>query len=161
MSIDLKDTSALDCLAKNLDAFLKEHLPLARAAGVQIDSYDGDSLQVSAPLELNINDKLTAFGGSLYNLCVIAAWGMTDLKAKELGFTGDIVVAKGEINYLRPLRSRLIASAFAPDEAMIEKAIHSYQTRNKAVFTIAVQILDEQQQVCVDFQGKYAILASS
>lgn len=161
MSIDLKDTNTLDYLAKNLDAFLKEHLPLARAAGVEIDSYDGDSLQVSAPLELNINDKLTAFGGSLYNLCVIAAWGMTDLKAKELGFSGDIVVAKGEINYLRPLRSRLIASAFAPDEAMIEKAVHSYQSRNKVVFTIAVQMLDEQQEVCVEFQGKYAILATS
>ncbi len=155
------DTNTLDRLAKDLDAFLKEHLPLARAAGVQIDNYDGESLQVSAPLELNINDKKTAFGGSLYNLCVIAAWGMTDLKAKELGFTGDIVVAKGEINYLRPLRSRLVARAFAPDETMLEKAIHSYQTRDKAVFFIAVQMLDEQQQVCVEFQGKYAILATS
>tara|TARA_R110002049_G_scaffold219134_1_gene390865 strand:- start:312 stop:788 length:477 start_codon:yes stop_codon:yes gene_type:complete len=155
------DTNTLDRLAKDLDAFLKEHLPLARAAGVQIDSYDGETLQVSAPLELNINDKKTAFGGSLYNLCVIAAWGMTDLKAKELGFTGDIVVAKGEINYLRPLRSRLVARAFAPDETMLEKAIHSYQTRDKAVFFIAVQMLDEQQQVCVEFQGKYAILATS
>lgn len=155
------DPSTLDYLAKNLDTFLKEHLPLARAAGVQIDSYDGEILQVSAPLELNINDKKTAFGGSLYNLCVIAAWGMTDLKAKELGLTGDIVVAKGEINYLKPLRSKLIASAFAPDEAMLEKAIHSYQTRGKAVFTITVKMLDEQQQVCVEFQGKYAILATS
>ncbi len=148
-----------ESLAKDLDAFLKEHLPLARAAGVVIDSYDGDVLQVSAPLELNINDKQTAFGGSLYNLCVIAAWGMTDLKAKELNLIGDIVVAKGEINYLRPLRSRLIAKAFLPNELILEKAIHSYKTRGKAVFTISAQILDEQQQVCVEFEGKYAVLA--
>lgn len=158
MSIEAKN---FDYLAKDLDAFLKEHLPLARAAGVEIDSYDGECLQVSAPLALNINDKKTAFGGSLYNLCVIAAWGMTDLKAKELKFTGDIVVAKGEITYLRPLRSRLIAQAFAPDKAMLEKAIHSYKTRGKAVFTVSAQMLDEQQQVCVEFQGKYAVLASS
>jgi thioesterase domain-containing protein len=155
------DPSTLNYLAKNLDVFLKEHLPLARAAGVQIDSYDGEILQVSAPLELNINDKKTAFGGSLYNLCVIAAWGMTDLKAKELNFTGDIVIAKGEINYLRPLRSRLIATAFAPDEVMSEKAVHSYQAKGKAVFTIEARVLDEHQQVCVEFQGKYAILAAS
>jgi thioesterase domain-containing protein len=158
MSTEVQNFSEL---AKDLDAFLREHLPLARAAGVEIDTYDGNSLQVSAPLELNINDKLTAFGGSLYNLCVIAAWGMTDLKAKELGFTGDIVVAKGEINYLRPLRSRLIAKAFSPDEEMLAKAIHSYQVKGKAVFTIAAQILDEQQQVCVEFQGKYAVLAAT
>jgi thioesterase domain-containing protein len=154
------ETQSFTGLAKDLDAFLKEHLPLARAAGVEIDGYDGDCLQVSAPLALNINDKLTAFGGSLYNLCVIAAWGMTDLKAKELKFTGDIVVAKGEITYLKPLRSRLIAQAFTPDKAMIEKAIHSYHAKGKAVFIISAQILDEQQQVCVEFQGKYAVLAS-
>ena len=155
------ETQNFDELAKDLDGFLKEPLPLARAAGVDIDHYDGNCLQVSAPLALNINDKLTAFGGSLYNLCVIAAWGMTDLKAKELNFTGDIVVAKGEITYLRPLRSRLVAKAFSPDKTMIEKAIHSYQMKGKAVFTISAQILDEQKQVCVEFQGKYAVLASS
>jgi thioesterase domain-containing protein len=145
-------------LAKDLDAFLNEHLPLARAAGVEIDAYDGDLLQVSAPLSLNINDKSTAFGGSLYNLCVIAAWGMTDLKAKELKLAGDIVVAKGEINYLRPLRSRLIAQAFAPDQAMLEKALHSYAVKGKAVFSIHVEVRDEHQQLCVEFTGKYAVL---
>lgn len=145
-------------LAKELDAFLNEHLPLARAAGIEIDGYDGHCLQVSAPLALNINDKRTAFGGSLYNLCVIAAWGMTDLKAKELNLSGDIVVAKGEINYLRPLRSRLVAQAFAPDQAMLEKAQHSYAARGKAVFSIHVEVRDEQQQLCVEFTGKYAVL---
>lgn len=157
----LNETQDFTGLAKDLDGFLKEHLPLARAAGVNIDAYDGSRLQVSAPLDLNINDKSTAFGGSLYNLCVIAAWGMTDLKAKELGFTGDIVVAKGEISYLRPLRTRLIASAFSPSKLMLEKAVHSYQEKGKAIFNIAAHILDEQQQVCVEFQGKYAVLVTS
>ncbi len=155
------EPKSCESLAKDLDAFLKEYLPLARAAGVNVDSYDGLVLQVSAPLDLNINDKLTAFGGSLYNLCVIAAWGMADLKAKELEFKGDIVVAKGEITYLKPLRSRLVAKAFSPDKDMLEKALHFYETKGKAVFTISAQILDEQQQVCVEFQGKYAVLASN
>lgn len=167
MHYPLKGNSALTenqnytALAEDLDGFLKEHLPLARAAGVNIDHYDGTCLQVSAPLALNINDKNTAFGGSLYNLCVIAAWGMTDLKAKELCLTGDIVVAKGEINYLKPLRSKLVAQAFSPDSAMLEKASHSYLTKGKAVFTISAQVLDEQQQVCVEFQGKYAVLKAN
>ena len=148
-------------LAKDLGDFLTEHLPLARAAGIKVDDYDGNCLEVSAPLENNINDKQTAFGGSLYNVCVIAAWGMTDLKAKELGLSGDIVIAKGEINYLRPLRSRLIAKSFSPDKAMLEKAAQAYQTKGKAVFTVSAQVLDEQQQVCVEFQGKYAVLKAN
>jgi thioesterase domain-containing protein len=145
-------------LAKNLDTFLNTHLPLARAAGIEIDAYDGQCLQVSAPLELNINDKGTAFGGSLYNLCVIAAWGVTDLQAKELGLAGDIVVAKGEINYLRPLRSRLIARAFVPEKSTLDKALNSYAGKGKAVFTVQVEVRDELQQLCVEFSGKYAVL---
>ncbi len=148
-------------LARDLECFLSEHLPLARAAGVVIDDYDGQCLQVSAPLELNINDKGTAFGGSLYNLCVIAAWGMTDLKTRELGLKGDIVVAKGEINYLRPLTSRLVARAFCPEPELLEKARLSYASKAKAVFNVHAQVNDQQGKLCAEFTGKYAVLGNS
>lgn len=144
---------------KNLENFVIEHLPLARAAGISVDAYSGDTLVVSAPLDKNINDKGTAFGGSLYNLCVITGWGMTDLKAKELGLVGDIVVAKGEINYLRPLRGRLIAKVEAPSEVDLQHIKRSYVSRGKATFHLEVVILDENQNPCVQFKGKYAVLS--
>jgi thioesterase domain-containing protein len=143
----------------NLENFVIENLPLARAAGISVDEYSGDMLIVSAPLDKNINDKGTAFGGSLYNLCVITAWGMTDLKAKELKLNGDIVVAKGEINYLRPLRGRLIAKVEAPSEAELEHIKKSYESRGKATFNLEVLMLDENQNSCVQFKGKYAVLS--
>lgn len=144
---------------KNLESFVLRHLPLARAAGISVDEYSGDTLVVSAPLDMNINDKGTAFGGSLYNLCVIAAWGMTDLKAKELGLKGDIVVAKGEINYLRPLRGRLIARVEAPSEEDLGRIKKSYESRGKATFHLDVLVVDENQNACVQFKGKYAVLS--
>ena len=144
---------------ESLESFVIEHLPLARAAGIRVDEYSGDALVVSAPLDKNINDKGTAFGGSLYNLCVITAWGMTDLKAKELGLEGDIVVAKGEINYLRPLRGRLIAKVLAPSEADLLNIKKCYGTRGKAAFHLEVTILDEKQNLCVEFKGKYAVIS--
>ena len=145
-------------IAQNLQNFLLGHLPLARAAGVVIDSYDGDVLTASAPLENNINDKLTAFGGSLYNLCVIAAWGITHLKAQELEMEGDIVVAKGEINYLRPLRNHLVAKAFSPNDKDLEKAVKFYKARGKGVFTVHAEIRDDAGELCVEFFGKYAVV---
>ncbi|MFT7184936.1 MAG: thioesterase domain-containing protein [Pseudohongiellaceae bacterium] len=144
---------------KNLEHFVLEHLPLARAAGISVDEYSGEALLVSAPLDKNINDKGTAFGGSLYNLCVITAWGMTDLKAKELGLDGDIVIAKGEINYLRPLRGRLIAKVEAPGKTDLEHIKKSYASRGKATFLLEVVIVDEHQNACVQFKGKYAVLS--
>lgn len=145
-------------IVEELQAFLSTHLPLARAAGVSIDGYDGETLVASAPLENNINDKLTAFGGSLYNLCVIAAWSITHLKAKELGLTGDIVVAKGEINYLRPLREKLVAKAFSPDKESLDKACRYYEARGKAVFVVNAEIRDSSNEVCVNFTAKYAVV---
>ena len=144
---------------KDLESFVIEHLPLARAAGISVDKYSGDVLVVSAPLDKNINDKGTAFGGSLYNLCVITAWGMTDLKAKELGLEGDIVVAKGEINYLKPLKGRLVAKVNAPNDEDLERIKKSHETHGKAVFLLEVIVLDEKNQPCVKFNGKYAVLS--
>lgn len=144
---------------QNLENFVLEHLPLARAAGITVDDYTGAELRVSAPLDKNINDKGTAFGGSLYNLCVIAAWGMTDLKAKELGLKGDIVVAKGEIDYLRPLRGRLTASVLSPSEEDLRRIEKSYHARGKAAFYLEATIVDENQAICVNFKGKYAVIS--
>ena len=147
--------------AEELDDFLRTHLPLARAAGVKVERYTGDKLIASAPLDKNINDKGTAFGGSLYNICVIAAWGMTHLKSLEMGLKGDIVVAKGEINYLRPLTSQLMATAIAPTPELIARAKQGFVDRGKAIFSIKVEILDQENQPCVEFEGKYAVLAAS
>ncbi len=145
--------------AEALEAFLLKHLPLARAAQVSIDAYDGETLRLSAPLSENINDKGTAFGGSLYNLCVIAGWGMTHLKALALGLEGDIVVAKGEISYLRPLKDRLVATAHTPEADILEKAQQHHTGLGKSVFHIDVTVPDEGGKTCVKFRGKYAVLA--
>ena len=51
---------------------LHEEIPLTKAMGVEVNSYDGHCLVLSAPLDPNTNHKDTAFGGSLYSLAVLA-----------------------------------------------------------------------------------------
>ena len=144
--------------AEELEAFVSQHVPLARAAGVRVTGYDGETLSVSAPLEKNINDKGTAFGGSLYNLCVIAGWGMTSIQCEALGLVGDIVVAKGEIEYLRPLRSELKASVRAPSAEAMAHFVESYQRRGRASLKHEVWVAGDDDQPAAHFIGKYAIV---
>ncbi len=144
--------------ADELEAFVSQHVPLARAAGVRVTGYDGEILSVSAPLEKNINDKGTAFGGSLYNLCVIAGWGMTSIQCEALGLVGDIVVAKGEIEYLRPLRSELKASVSAPSQEAMAHFVESYERRGRAALTHEVLVADDDGEPAARFVGKYAIV---
>ena len=47
-----------------LEQYLQQHLPLTVAMQVQAQAYDGQSLQLFAPLAVNHNDKGTAFAGS-------------------------------------------------------------------------------------------------
>ncbi len=149
----------MDNPAKALEQFVLTHVPLAKAADVAVDLYDGNTLVLSAPLAANINDKGTAFGGSLYNLCVMAGWGMTWIKAQELGLEGEIVVAKGEIDYLRPLKGRLVATVAPPEPEELGHFEQSYRKRGKAVMMQNVVIPDEHGNPCVRFQGKYALVS--
>ncbi len=150
---------AFQSLADDLQAFVEGHVPLVAAAGIEVQGYDGNTLRIAAPLDKNINDKGTAFGGSLYNLCVVTGWGMTWLTAQELGLKGDIVVAKGEIDYLRPLRGDLLATVHAPDEAARQHFLESYRKRGKAVLSQRIMVPNEHGEDCVHFIGKYAIVA--
>ena len=52
-------------ISEKLTQFFIQHLPIAQFMGLEVESYDGDTLILTAPLEPNINDKQTAFGGSL------------------------------------------------------------------------------------------------
>lgn len=144
---------------QDLGDFLQQYVPLAAAAEIKVDSYDGSCLILSAPLEKNINDKGTAFGGSLYNVCVAAAWGMTSLKCQELGLEGELVVAKAEIEYLAPLRSRLEARVQSPNQTQLDHFVQSFKKRGRASLVQEALVLDEKNQPCVKFVGKYALVS--
>lgn len=150
--------SNLESAANHLEDFLIKHVPLAGAAALQVDGYDSQTLTISAPLDKNINDKGTAFGGSLYIVCVSAGWGMTYLKSQELGLEGDLVIAKAEVEYLNPLRGRLEAKAQTPSQADLNKFVERYQSRGKSALNIEVEVLNEHGKPAVKFHGKYAIV---
>ena len=54
--------------------------------GLEVSHYDGQSLSLTAPLNLNDNDKGTAFGGSLYCAAVMAGWGYFYLRCRQYNF---------------------------------------------------------------------------
>jgi thioesterase domain-containing protein len=141
-----------------LQDFFLLNVPLTRAADISVHSYDGESLVFEAPLEPNINDKGTAFGGSIYVLCVSTAWGMSSIKAQELGCDGELVVAKANIEYLRPLKEVIRAEVKAPDQEALQHFKDSFDRHGKAQFDLEARVLDSAGKCCARFSGKYALL---
>jgi len=147
-----------DVAARAIQDFFLLNVPLARAAEISVRSYDGQSLVFEAPLEPNLNDKGTAFGGSTYVLCVATGWGMSSIKAQELGLEGELVVAKAEIEYLRPLREAICAEVQSPDSEAMQHFKQSFLSRGKASFELEAVVNNAEGKPCARFKGKYALL---
>ena len=101
-------------ISQKLKDFFVEHLPITQFMGLEVESYDGEQLILTAPLEPNINDKQTAFGGSLYNAAVMTCWGLVYLKTQEKGIECNQVVTGGEVKYKAPVAGTIRAIAQAP-----------------------------------------------
>ncbi|MFL0809364.1 MAG: thioesterase domain-containing protein [Agarilytica sp.] len=141
---------------KQLEQFLETHVPASQYMGIQPKEYDGKTLALCAPLEPNINDKQTAFGGSLYCVCVLSCWGMLYMKTLEKGITCEQVVTESNISYLAPVSGEIIATCKAPEESDLKTFFEKYEEKGRARLTLSSTI-ECEGNIAVKFQGSYAI----
>lgn len=100
-----------DISLADLERFILDGIPLARAMAVSIDSFDGMRLVMTAPLLPNINDKACAFGGSIVALMTLTCWALVEAVLRERGEDCDVFVADSTVRYLDPIWDDLRAEA--------------------------------------------------
>ncbi len=144
-------------ISQKLSDFFKKNLPITQFMEMDVESYDGKTLILHAPLNPNINDKQTAFGGSLYNASVMACWGMAYLKTQEAGIVCNQVVTKACIEYKAPVQGAIRAICQAPDDETIEEFITAFKNKGRARITLQANI-ECSGRLAVEFEGCYAIL---
>ncbi|WP_299126110.1 YiiD C-terminal domain-containing protein, partial [uncultured Alcanivorax sp.] len=64
---------------------VRDAIPLTRHLDFQLETFDGQSLTLTAPLAPNHNDKGTFFAGSQSALLTLAGWSLTTLLARQAG----------------------------------------------------------------------------
>lgn len=77
-------------------------IPLLRAMELSLDNFSNGQLTLSCPLPPNINDKGTAFGGSIATIATICGWAFTMLHARTQCDRPDAVIAEQHMKYLKP-----------------------------------------------------------
>ncbi len=105
---------------------INESIPLTNSLGVRLFAYDGEQLVVNAPLEPNHNHQGTGFGGSVYAVAVVAAWGLVELALEDWGLEGSVVVQVGSMEYLEPVDDDFYAVCRLPcadDMARFRKSL--------------------------------------
>ncbi|XGC79608.1 YiiD C-terminal domain-containing protein [Bdellovibrio bacteriovorus] len=87
-----------------LSEILRNKIALYEHLGIEVLTMGPHEVRFRVALEKNYNHKGTAFGGSLYATGVMAAYAMvlTGLHERKIN-TENIVISKGEIEYLRPV----------------------------------------------------------
>ncbi|MCT7547198.1 thioesterase domain-containing protein [Aliarcobacter butzleri] len=144
-------------MIKILENKLHNEIPLTKFMDLKIAKYDEKELITIAPLNKNINDKGTAFGGSLATLTIISGWSICWLISKELEINSEnIVVIKNEHSYRKPVTKELICHTKRPTKDEIENLKNKLLLKKSASIKISSQII-EDGEVCVDFTGYYVI----
>lgn len=140
-----------------LEKKLHNEIPLTKLMELSIVSYDKNKLITKAPLNININDKGTAFGGSLSTMTTISAWSVALLLSKELGVdNSNIVIINCETNFKRPVTKDIICETVVPSKDEIQILKEKLHLKNSGSIKISSQIV-EDNNVCVVFNGTYVV----
>lgn len=147
------DHDALQALRATLLA-----MPPVQALQVRIAGCEGGRLRLEAPLAANVNDKGTAFGGSLVSLMTLAAWGLVTLRLGQAGLQAEVYVADTEVRYLAPLRSDLHAEAWLAEGEDWTAFLATLRERGKARATLQSRVLLPDGRVACEARARYAAI---
>ena len=144
-----------DALAR-LNAIL-DGMPPVRAMAIRAQSFDGEALQLHAPLAANVNDKDCAFGGSLASLMTLAGWGWLMLKSTEAGLAAEVYVADSRLRYLAPVFGDLHGSArLAPGEDW-SVALRTLAERGRARVAMHAEVTGPDGAPAATLEARFAL----
>ena len=145
----------MDALQR-LQATLHNEIPLSKAIGIIVGTYDNGCLTLRAPLGPNINHKDTAFAGSLNALVTLAGWSLIWLVLDTAGLSGKIVIQDSTIQYLRPVTQDFVARCCQPEAGDLARFLTMLRRKGRARLGLQAEIR-EADACAVSFSGRYVV----
>jgi len=140
-----------------LTTWLHGELPLTKAMGVEVASWDGKRIVVVAPLGLNVNHTETAFGGSISSLGILAGWAMLSLMLKERGVGCRVLIQKSSTDFLRPIDTEITATA-SLGEKEAEELVEVMKKKRRGRLVVESEVLS-RKTVAAKHVGTYVMIA--
>ena len=127
----------------------------AQAMQISVADCSCEHLELAAPLAPNINDKGTAFAGSISSLLVLAGWGLVTLRLRDAGIRAEVVVSESQTQYKRPVRAALRSRAEVDPEAF-ERLVAELTKSPRADIRIQIQLTSEET-ICATMNANYVV----
>lgn len=156
---DHTDTTAADEQAW-LERTLTRDIPLGGAMDLSVARLDGDGVELLLPLEPNINDKGTAFGGSLSSAMILAGWALARLLIRRAGLRADLVIGRCETRFLAPVAGPFRARCSWPAAGEIDRFVIKVERSGRSGVTLHPEIV-AGAEVAATLSARYAALRGS
>ena len=145
---------------QEFEKFLHSKIPITKAMGIEVIEFTPSRVRMLAKLDANINDKMTAFGGSINGLMTICGWTMVFKNIKEMDSEADIVIKKSSINYLAPIREDFIAECELTDEEVRKEFIETYSRQKKSRLNLKISIKNKTTTFA-EYEGQYVAFSKN
>lgn len=143
---------------QELIQILQDKITLFRHLGITVKEMTGDKVHFHVDLQKNLNHKGTAFGGSLYATAVLAAYGLVLAGLKEKNIpTENIVIAKGAIDYLRPVETDFEIICEFSDKSTKNQFYDDLAKNNRVRGSVKSQILADGGSLKALFEGSFVV----
>ncbi len=128
--------------------FISQHLPAVQLLQFSVEEASPERVILSAPLSVNINDKLTAFGGSQQMLALTCTWSlvyvnMIHTSQKDQQF----VVARVDTRYRKPVRSERFYAVAHADSAELSTFSEQAKLGNSTRMLCASGVYESLEEV--------------
>lgn len=144
---------------QHLTQVFANDIPLSQAMGVQVTRWADNELELTFPLQPNINHQASMFGGSMYCAAVLAGWGWLHLRLREEGIdTTHIVVQSGQIDYPRPIfNDPILAVCTSPEDRLWQRFLNTYRKHGKARLELTSRVLTENNEDGAVLTGQFVL----
>ncbi len=128
----------------------------ATALGISVSNYADGQIELAAPLQPNLNDKGTAFAGSISSMLVLTGWGVVTATLKEAGISADVLVVKSETEYTEPVRNTMTSEA-SISKKELGRILKELEIKKRSRVSLTAQLYSGSA-VCAEMNAHYAIL---
>lgn len=140
------------------EAECRREIPLIDAMHLSLVRYDDLVLTLAAPLAPNVNNKGTAFGGSIASIGLFGGWAVGTLAFRDNGIDDtEIVVYQHHVTFERPARGNLDVNV-AIDRGDFEMCLAKLRAGSdeRLRFNIDVELFHDDER-CATMRGVYVV----
>lgn len=134
--------------------YLREHVPVSAAMGVEVIECSAARVRLAAPLAPNLNHRATVFGGSASAVAILAAWTWLHFALRDEALECRVVIQRNTMDYVAPIDADFTAECPGLPRADFDKFLRTLRRHGKARTTLAARLL-LGRKVVAEFSGDY------